>query len=40
MNIDFNFIKININNRNLTYTYKQQFSAGLNEKSFEYKVNL
>jgi len=38
LDIDFGFCKIKINNRNLAYTYKQDFSSSLNQVSFESKI--
>jgi nucleoid DNA-binding protein len=38
LDIDFGFCKVKIVNRNLTYTYKQDFSQTLNETNFESKI--
>jgi len=38
LDIDFGFCRVKINNRNLGYTYKQDFSRVLNETSFESKI--
>ena len=38
LNIDFGFCVIKINNRNLSYTYRQDFSSSLNQTAFESKM--
>jgi len=38
LDIDFGFCKVMINNRNLAYTYKQDFVQTLNMTSFESKI--
>jgi len=38
LNIDFGFCRVQINNRNLSYTYKQDLSRTLNATSFESKI--
>jgi len=38
LDIDFGFCRVKINNRNLTYTFKQDFSGSLNQTAFESKI--
>jgi len=38
LDIDFGFCKVKIVNRNLTYSYKQDFSQTLNDTAFESKI--
>jgi nucleoid DNA-binding protein len=38
LDIDFGFCKVKINNRNLSYNYKQDFSTTLNKTAFESKL--
>ncbi|EGR30907.1 hypothetical protein IMG5_121540 [Ichthyophthirius multifiliis] len=38
LNIDFQFIKLTVNNKNLQYQYNQEFLNTLNSKNFEIKV--
>jgi len=38
LNIDFGFCRVTITNRNLSYSYKQDFSQTLNQTSFESKI--
>lgn len=38
LDIDFGFCKVKINNRNLSYNFKQSFGQVLNETSFESKI--
>jgi len=38
LDIDFGFAKVRINNKNLTYTYQQDFADSLNQTSFESKI--
>jgi len=38
LDIDFGFAKVKINNKNLSYSYKQDFSSGLNQTAFESKI--
>jgi len=38
LDIDFGFCKVKISNKNLSYTYKQDFSYGLNSTGFESKI--
>jgi len=38
LDIDFGFARVKINNKNLSYTYQQNFSGSLNSTAFESKI--
>jgi D-mannonate dehydratase len=38
LDINFGFCRVKINNRNLSYTFKQDFSSSLNQTAFESKI--
>jgi nucleoid DNA-binding protein len=38
IDVDFGFAKVKINNKNLSYSYQQTFSSGLNNTAFESKI--